>query len=65
MTSAFEEFKKVNDERLAEIEAKGEADPLVEEKLAKLESEMDKFETINQSITQQQKASEGMEEKLA
>ena len=65
MTSAFEEFKKVNDERLAEIEAKGEADPFVEEKLAKLESEMDKFETINQSITQQQKASEGMEEKLA
>jgi HK97 family phage major capsid protein len=65
MASAFEEFKKVNDERLAEIESKGEADPLVEEKLAKLESEMDKFETINQSITQQQKASEGMEEKLA
>lgn len=65
MTSAFEEFKKVNDERLAEIESKGEADPLVEEKLAKLESEMDKFETINQSITQQQKAAEGMEEKLS
>tara|TARA_B100001093_G_scaffold511808_1_gene580528 strand:- start:1359 stop:2582 length:1224 start_codon:yes stop_codon:yes gene_type:complete len=65
MTSAFEEFKKVNDERLAEIESKGEADPLVEEKLAKLEGEMDKFETINQSITQQQKASEGMEGKLA
>ena len=39
MSSAFEEFKKVNDERLAEIEAKGEADPLVEEKLAKLEGE--------------------------
>ena len=36
MSSAFEEFKKVNDERLAEIESKGEADPLVEEKLAKL-----------------------------
>ncbi len=65
MTSAFEEFKKVNDERLAEIESKGEADPLVEEKLAKLEGEMDKFETINQSITQQQKAAEGMEEKLS
>lgn len=65
MSSAFEEFKKVNDERLAEIEAKGEADPLVEEKLAKLEGEMDKFETINQSLTQQQKASEGMEGKLA
>lgn len=65
MTSAFEEFKKVNDERLAEIESKGEADPLVEEKLAKLESEMDKFETINQSITQQQKAAEGLEGKLS
>ena len=32
---AFEEFKSTNNERLAEIEKKGEADPLVDEKLKK------------------------------
>ena len=31
--ATLEEFKSTNDARLAEIEKKGEADPLVEEKL--------------------------------
>lgn len=39
---AFEEFKKTNDERLAQIEAKGAADPVTEEKLAKIEAAMTK-----------------------
>ena len=34
MATAFEEFKSVNDARLAEIESKGSADPVTEEKLA-------------------------------
>lgn len=39
--TAFEEFKKTNDDRLKEIEAKGAADPLLEEKLAKITTDMD------------------------
>ena len=59
LAGAFEEFKKVNDTRLAEIEAKGTADPMTEQKLAKIEADLDKFENINQAITQQQKHAEG------
>ena len=33
MASAFEEFKATNDQRLKQIEEKGSADPVVEEKL--------------------------------
>lgn len=65
MATAFEEFKKVNDERLAQVEAKGSSDPLVEEKLAKIEGDLDRFEAVNQKLTQQQKSAEGLEEKLA
>lgn len=64
MSGAFEEFKKVNDDRLAQIEAKGSADPLLEEKLAKIEGDLDRFESVNQKLTQQQKHSEGFEAKL-
>jgi len=39
--TAFEEFKAVNDARLAEIEAKGAADPLLDDKLAKLDAAID------------------------
>lgn len=65
MASAFEEFKKVNDQRLAEIEKKGSADPILEEKLAKIEGDLDRFEAVNQKLTMAQKSSEQMEEKLA
>ena len=64
MAGAFEEFKKVNDDRLAQIESKGSADPLLEEKLAKIEGDLDRFESVNQKLTQQQKHSEGFEAKL-
>ena len=49
MASAFEEFKSVNDARLAEIESKGSADPVTEEKLAKIEADLDRFEGVNQN----------------
>lgn len=65
MSGAFEEFKKVNDDRLAQIEAKGSADSETEAKLARIEADMDKFETINQSLTTQQKHAEGFEAKLS
>jgi HK97 family phage major capsid protein len=43
---AFEEFKTTNDQRLAQIAAKGVADPLLEEKLAKINAELDKHTAI-------------------
>lgn len=64
MAGAFEEFKKVNDARLAEIEAKGSSDPVTEEKLAKIEADLDRYEAINQKLVQQEKASENFGEKL-
>jgi HK97 family phage major capsid protein len=41
VNTAFEEFKKANDQRLAEIEKKGAADPLLSDKLAKIEADLD------------------------
>jgi HK97 family phage major capsid protein len=46
VNTAFEEFKKVNDQRLAEIEKKGAADPLLTEKLAKIEADMQKAQEV-------------------
>lgn len=65
MASAFEQFKKANDERLAEIEQKGSADPLTESKLAKIEAEMSKFDQINNVIQGQKAKEEQIEAKLA
>lgn len=48
--STFEEFKKVNDERLEKLE-KGESTAIVDEKLAKIEAKMDSYEDINQKLT--------------
>ena len=46
----FEEFKKVNDQRLEMIE-KGESTAYVDEKIAKMEAKMDSYEDINQKLT--------------
>jgi len=50
MGKTFEEFKKVNDQRLESIE-KGEGTAYVDEKLAKMEAKMDSYEDINQKLT--------------
>jgi len=42
----FEEFKKANDERLAQIEKKGSADPVTEAKIAKIEADLEKAQKI-------------------
>lgn len=42
----FEEFKKANDERLAQIEKKGSADVVTEAKLAKIEADLQKAQQI-------------------
>lgn len=66
--TAFEEFKKTNDLRLAEIEKKGGADPLTAEKLAKVEAKLDQYEDLNQKLTQAQlkaqKAEDAVDELL-
>lgn len=64
MATAFEEFKATNDERLAEIEKKGTADPLVEEKLKNIEADLDRFEDINQKLTLQSEEQKQFGEKL-
>lgn len=43
---AFEEFKKANDERLAQIEKKGAADVVTEAKLQKIEADLEKAQKI-------------------
>lgn len=49
--TAFEEFKKTNDARLKEIEKNGAADPVLTEKLGKIETTLAGFETVNQKLT--------------
>jgi HK97 family phage major capsid protein len=46
VNSSFEEFKRVNDQRIAEIEKKGVADPLLEEKIARIEADLNKAQAI-------------------
>lgn len=43
---AFEEFKRANDARLAEIEKKGSADPLLEEKLRRIDADLDRAQKV-------------------
>lgn len=65
MATAFEEFKSVNDARLAEIESKGSSDPVTEEKLAKIEADLDRFESVNQKLMAAEAKSEAMAQQLA
>ncbi|PCI33395.1 MAG: phage major capsid protein [Alphaproteobacteria bacterium] len=50
LTRSFETFKSANDERLAEIESKGQADSLTEEKLTRLGQEMDRLQAKANSL---------------
>ena len=61
---AFEEFKATNDQRLSELEKKGTADVVTEEKLQKIEADLDKFEDINQKLTAQASEAKSVNEKL-
>lgn len=49
---AFEEFKAENDKRLAEIEAKGSADPLLTEKVEKLNADITALTALKVQIEQ-------------
>ncbi len=48
---AWKEFQTTNDERLKQIEEKGSADPLTEEKLAKINETLAGHEAANQKLT--------------
>jgi HK97 family phage major capsid protein len=51
VSRGFEEFKAANDERLKEIEKKGSADPLLDDKLTKINGRLDQYEGISQRLT--------------
>lgn len=63
IATAFEEFKSTNDARLAEIE-KGSPDPIIEGKLKAIEDDLDRFEDVNQKLTQQMNEQKQISEKL-
>ncbi|MBL4801734.1 MAG: phage major capsid protein [Emcibacter sp.] len=50
LTRSFETFKSTNDERLAEIESKGQSDCLTEEKLDRMGRELDKLQAKANSL---------------
>lgn len=60
--TGFNEYKTANDDRLKQIEAKGVADPVTTEKLAKLDAHLDKFEGFNQRLTEAAKKAEALDE---
>jgi HK97 family phage major capsid protein len=65
--TAFEEFKTTNDNRLKEIEKKGAADVITTEKLSKIETTLQQYESLNQKLTmaeQQAKAAKEASERI-
>lgn len=60
----FAEFKKVNDERLENIE-KGESSAYNDEKLAKLEAKLDSYEEMNQKLTVAEQNAEQIKEQVS
>ena len=61
MGHTFEEFKKVNDERLEKVE-KGEATAQLDEKIGKIESKLDGLEEVNQKLVAQEQNQENIKE---
>ena len=49
MGQAFDDFKKSYDQKLENV-AKGVNDPLLDEKIGKIESKLDSLEEVNQQI---------------
>lgn len=63
MGEAFEEFKKAYDVKL-ENAKKGVVDPLLDGKIANIETKLDSLEDVNQHIVQQKAQSEKLSEQL-
>lgn len=60
--TAFEEFKKTNDEKITALEKKGAVDPLVTDKLDKIEKSLVAYEGLNQKLTQAEAKAKALEE---
>ena len=60
--TAFEEFKTANDQRLKELESKKASDPLIDEKLDKINKKLDESEDISQRLTKAEGVSKALEE---
>ncbi len=50
IAGAFEEYKKTNDQRLLELKTKGSVDPLLEEKLRKVDAELNTLTELKASL---------------
>ena len=61
----FESFKEVNNKRLDEIEAKGKADPITEDKLSKIEKDLDKYADMEKSIKAQADIAKQSQEQMS
>ena len=61
----FESFKSTNDERLKQIEAKGSSDPITEEKLSKIEKDLDKYSVMEKSMKAQAESTKANQEAMA
>ena len=53
--TAFEEFKKTNEEKLAEFQKKGSVDPVVTERLEKIETSIQEAQAKNDELILAQK----------
>ena len=62
---AFEEFKKANDERLDRVEKGLGDDALLNDKIGKIEADLDRIEDHNQSLAQLKASQESVDEKVA
>tara|TARA_R110000744_G_scaffold94119_2_gene181733 strand:+ start:2134 stop:3351 length:1218 start_codon:yes stop_codon:yes gene_type:complete len=62
--TAFEEFKKANDQKLEALEKGQSADSSVEAKLNSIEEKLNGLEDINQEITQAKLAQDGIKEQV-
>jgi len=51
--TTFEDFKNANNERLEQLEKKGEVDPITEDKVSKIEEKLDALENVNQKFTKE------------
>lgn len=65
LMTAFESFKETNDARIKEIEAKGVADPVTTEKLAKIEQSLASHENLNAKLTQAEAKAKALAEQQA
>lgn len=63
--TAFEEFKNANDERLKQIEKKGAADVITEEKAARIDKVLAGYEDLNQKLVLATKKNAELDEQIS